>query len=258
MAFVTGNVDVARVRAAQDRHRRQRVHRSDRHRTRARLHRATGRRWATTRLDQADRVVADDAGARGMPPTLANYDLVLLPCWGVPPNPTTPPLHQQSAGAPIKQNVVTYTNAGGRVFATHYSYAWLYRQPVFDTTANWNKSRRGQSERSADRHHRSDLPQGRGVRAVAGQRRRRHGGQQPDADPDHGAAPRPRHAGAAVAALDVLRQPRRPSSTTRSTRRSARPRRCSAGACCSATSTSRTAANNQASRSRPSAGPTRR
>ena len=73
----------------------------------------------------------------GTAPTLANYDLLLLPCWGIAPPGTTerrPTIRRR----PIKQNVVAYTNAGGRVFATHYSYSWLYRQPVFDTTANWN------------------------------------------------------------------------------------------------------------------------
>jgi hypothetical protein len=74
--------------------------------------------------------------AVGMPPTLANYDLLLLPCWGVSPpgtaqNPNNPPV------TPDQQNVVSYTNAGGRVFATHFSYAWLYQNPSFSTTANW-------------------------------------------------------------------------------------------------------------------------
>ena len=29
-------------------------------------------------------------------------------------------------------NLVNYTNAGGRMFATHYSYAWLYNDPPFE------------------------------------------------------------------------------------------------------------------------------
>ena len=43
----------------------------------------------------------------------------------------------------IKQNIVNYTNAGGRVFATHYSYSWLYQHRAgFTTTANGELERR--------------------------------------------------------------------------------------------------------------------
>ncbi|HLK35696.1 MAG TPA: hypothetical protein VKU41_03015 [Polyangiaceae bacterium] len=60
--------------------------------------------------------------------TYANYDQILLPCWG---SPTT------KTGAELS-NLVSYANAGGRFFATHYSYSWLYQNNPFSTTANWD------------------------------------------------------------------------------------------------------------------------
>jgi len=37
-----------------------------------------------------------------------------------------------------QQNVIDYTTAGGRVFATHYSYGWLYDITPFSGTATWD------------------------------------------------------------------------------------------------------------------------
>jgi hypothetical protein len=59
--------------------------------------------------------------------TLEEYDQTLFPCWGMPVDKNAADL----------SNVVTYTNAGGRMFATHYSYTWLYTTTPFDQTANW-------------------------------------------------------------------------------------------------------------------------
>ncbi len=61
--------------------------------------------------------------------TLAEYDQILFPCWG---------------GEFIKPsanlaNVLSYANVkGGRIFATHYSYTWLFQNGAFQNTANWN------------------------------------------------------------------------------------------------------------------------
>jgi hypothetical protein len=60
--------------------------------------------------------------------TYMNYDQILLPCWGTPTAKTSAAL----------ANLVTYANAGGRFFATHYSYTWLYQNAPFNTTANWD------------------------------------------------------------------------------------------------------------------------
>ena len=56
------------------------------------------------------------------------YDQILLPCWG---------------SRIIKDNnelgnLVTYANAGGHFFATHYSYSWLFQNAPFNTTAQFN------------------------------------------------------------------------------------------------------------------------
>jgi len=57
---------------------------------------------------------------------LKNYDIVLLPCEGSP--------YDHSVGT---KNLVDYVNAGGRVFATHYSYTWLtYMGSPFNRISN--------------------------------------------------------------------------------------------------------------------------
>jgi hypothetical protein len=69
----------------------------------------------------------------GSPSTLSNYDLVLLPCYGV-----APPSSPNNPAAANKQNLINYSNAGGRLFVTHYSYSWLYDIAPFSGTAKWN------------------------------------------------------------------------------------------------------------------------
>jgi len=69
--------------------------------------------------------------------TLARYDLVLFECVG-----------EQVAKTTAEQNnVIGFANAGGRVFATHFSYTWLTNngEPTnttgpkpFSQTATWN------------------------------------------------------------------------------------------------------------------------
>jgi hypothetical protein len=62
------------------------------------------------------------------PATLDKYDMVLFPCKGDEVTRTTA---QQT-------NLINYANAGGRVFATHFSYAWLFNDAPFNGTADWN------------------------------------------------------------------------------------------------------------------------
>jgi hypothetical protein len=57
--------------------------------------------------------------------TLIRYDVVILPCEGGANN---------KSNAAVK-NVVDYTNSGGRVFATHYSYVWT--RPGWPQAAGW-------------------------------------------------------------------------------------------------------------------------
>jgi hypothetical protein len=63
--------------------------------------------------------------------TLDAYDAVLFPCEGGQDNET----------AAAQANLVHYANLGGRVFATHFSYVWLFNNmsgmPTFASTASW-------------------------------------------------------------------------------------------------------------------------
>jgi hypothetical protein len=63
------------------------------------------------------------------------YDQVFFPCWGTAPDNQQPPISKTTAQ---QNNVISYTTSGGRIFATHFSYGWLYNDPPFSTTAVWN------------------------------------------------------------------------------------------------------------------------
>ena len=64
---------------------------------------------------------------------LNSYDMVMFPCQGGPDAQATP-----TAAA----NLLSYANAGGRVFTTHYSFAWLDPAAPYDSqfppVANWD------------------------------------------------------------------------------------------------------------------------
>jgi len=63
------------------------------------------------------------------PTTLMKYDIVILPCEGGSKTRDAGPL----------ANLVNYTNAGGRVFTTHYSHDWLhYSGSPFEAVGKWN------------------------------------------------------------------------------------------------------------------------
>jgi hypothetical protein len=59
---------------------------------------------------------------------LNQYDMVLFPCQQ----------NQTTRTSAVQQNLIDYANAGGRVFATHFSYVWLYNDMPFDQTAMWD------------------------------------------------------------------------------------------------------------------------
>ena len=60
------------------------------------------------------------------------YDMVMFPCQG------TAASQASTTGA---TNLLNFAESGGRVFATHYSYAWLDPAPAygaqFGSVANW-------------------------------------------------------------------------------------------------------------------------
>jgi hypothetical protein len=62
------------------------------------------------------------------PRNLKKYDLVLFDCTG----------SQDDKMAFAKQAVVDYAAAGGRVYASHFSYVWLYDTPPFSGTGDWS------------------------------------------------------------------------------------------------------------------------
>jgi len=74
------------------------------------------------------------------PTVFDNYDQVLFPCWGGDPEPGSvdSTFGQSNVKTPTElSNFNAYVNGGGRVFTTHYSYAWLFNNPPFSTVATW-------------------------------------------------------------------------------------------------------------------------
>jgi len=67
--------------------------------------------------------------------TLDQYDQVIFPCWAEDPLAGVDNVKTSKQ----QQNVVSYANAGGRMFATHLSYSWLEFAGAtpFNTTATW-------------------------------------------------------------------------------------------------------------------------
>jgi len=63
---------------------------------------------------------------------------MLFACQGSATNPA-------AANPTYQQNLVAYANAGGRIFATHYSYVWLDDTTVFADTANWSLNLKDES-----------------------------------------------------------------------------------------------------------------
>jgi len=61
--------------------------------------------------------------------TMSNYDVIMFPCQGGSSGQAT---------TTSQQNLISWVGSGGRVFATHYSYAWLYDVAPFSGTANWD------------------------------------------------------------------------------------------------------------------------
>ena len=62
--------------------------------------------------------------------TLNQYDVLMLPCEGS----AYPGVKNSTEYA----NLVTFANAGGRVYSSHFSYQWLYQNSPFDTVATWD------------------------------------------------------------------------------------------------------------------------
>jgi hypothetical protein len=70
----------------------------------------------------------DESELWGAESSLDRYDLVLFACEG----------GQDDEFFFNQLNVINYANAGGRVFATHYSYVWLYNVFPWNLTGTWH------------------------------------------------------------------------------------------------------------------------
>jgi hypothetical protein len=73
------------------------------------------------------------------PTTLNNYDMVMFPCQGA----------EYSQTSTNQSNLISYANIGGRVFATHFSYVWLYNDAPFSGVADWDVNQSDPSATSA-------------------------------------------------------------------------------------------------------------
>ena len=95
---------------------------------------------------------------------LAEYDMVLFECVG----------DQEPKAAGDQQLVIDYANAGGRVFATHFSYVWLTTPTTsgpkpFSQTAGWDVDQNPETSPRSPR---------RSIRARRATPRRRRGGSR--------------------------------------------------------------------------------
>jgi|GEM_PF-1522740 len=67
---------------------------------------------------------------------LNQYDVLMLPCEG----------GNFTRSAQQLANLVAFANAGGRVYASHYAFSWMYNNPPFNSVATWT----GNSQNLAD------------------------------------------------------------------------------------------------------------
>ncbi|HMI84722.1 MAG TPA: hypothetical protein VK550_11565, partial [Polyangiaceae bacterium] len=77
-----------------------------------------------------DTATPNQAALVGTPAVMEGYDQILFPCEGSQTNETAAAL----------TNFTSYTSKGGRAFATHFSYTWLYMNGGFATAGTWAPS----------------------------------------------------------------------------------------------------------------------
>jgi Abnormal spindle-like microcephaly-assoc'd, ASPM-SPD-2-Hydin len=65
---------------------------------------------------------------------LNSYDVLMLPCQGTPNGNVV----SGALGAQELANFINFANSGGRVYSSHYSYAWMFQNPPFDGVVNWS------------------------------------------------------------------------------------------------------------------------
>jgi hypothetical protein len=65
---------------------------------------------------------------------LSAYDVLMLPCQGA----AAGNVEAGAMGATELANFINFANDGGRVYASHLSYAWLFQNSPFDSVVNWD------------------------------------------------------------------------------------------------------------------------
>ncbi|MFT3921785.1 MAG: hypothetical protein QM778_04560 [Myxococcales bacterium] len=83
----------------------------------------SGCKWKTTTTD----ISVADSNLYGSLETLEDYDLVVWDCEG----------GETFEAAPAPANVEAYVDAGGRMFASHFSYVWIEKNGTLDDSADW-------------------------------------------------------------------------------------------------------------------------
>jgi hypothetical protein len=75
-------------------------------------------------------ITVDDSALYNTPTTLDDYDLVVWDCEG----------NEAFEGNTARANIESYVNAGGRMFASHFSYTWVEGNGTLDASADWGAS----------------------------------------------------------------------------------------------------------------------
>ena len=73
---------------------------------------------------------------------LSQYDVLMLPCQGTPDNNVDSDINGSGKATSLLgqqelANFIAFANAGGRVYSSHYSYAWMFNNPPFNGVVNW-------------------------------------------------------------------------------------------------------------------------
>ncbi|MCC6648722.1 MAG: hypothetical protein IT374_24550 [Polyangiaceae bacterium] len=123
MAFATGPVDVLECVFRKIGIKDKEFTRSDQG---GRIHIYTGQSQPGA---DAGTGTATQASLMGMQAQVDQYDVLLFPCQG----DSTP----SEASVTQRARLKAYLDKGGRLFATHYAYAWLHPPDTFDDAADW-------------------------------------------------------------------------------------------------------------------------
>ena len=77
---------------------------------------------------RVDASTPSETSLMGSSSVLNQYDVLMLPCQG---SAITEQAQQLA-------NVINFANSGGRVYASHFSYDWMYHNPPFDSVVSWS------------------------------------------------------------------------------------------------------------------------